>query len=107
MLDSGERPEFVKCCKGGSMRAKARLRQTICLYICPTKTNRILTRSKTMRLRFGVGFYSVLLGVMLAGTSCSTNSSKGGGPETGLQPAPEKQVQTQTAPAPAQQASVP
>jgi hypothetical protein len=62
-----------------------------------------------MRLHFGVGFYSALLGVLLAGTSCSSGSSQGAGPETGLQPAPEKQAQTQTAPAPApvQQASVP
>jgi hypothetical protein len=60
-----------------------------------------------MRFRFGVGFYSALLGVMLAGTSCSSNTSKGTGPETNLQAAPEKQVQTQTAPAPIQQASVP
>jgi hypothetical protein len=59
-----------------------------------------------MRLRFGVGFYSALLGVVLAGTSCSTGSN-GAGPETGLQPAPEKQAQAQTAPEPVQQASVP
>jgi hypothetical protein len=59
-----------------------------------------------MRLRFGVGFYSALLGVVLAGTSCSTGSN-GAGPETGLQPEPEKQAQTQTAPEPVQQASVP
>jgi len=60
-----------------------------------------------MRLRFGVGFYSALLGVMLAGTSCSSSISKGAGPENGLQPAPDKQAQTQTAPAPVPQASVP
>jgi hypothetical protein len=56
-----------------------------------------------MKLRFGVGFYSALLGVTLAGTSCS--STKGAGPETGLQPE-EKQVQTQPAPAPVEQVSV-
>jgi hypothetical protein len=59
-----------------------------------------------MRLHLGVGFYSALLGVVLAGTSCSTGSN-GAGPETGLQPAPEKQAQAQTAPEPVQQASVP
>jgi len=44
---------------------------------------------------------------MLAGTSCSSSVSKGAGPETGLQPTPDKQAATQTAPAPVQQASVP
>jgi len=60
-----------------------------------------------MRLRFGIGFYGALLGVMLAGTSCSSNSSKGSGPDTDLQAGSDKQPQTQTAPAPVQQASVP
>jgi hypothetical protein len=56
-----------------------------------------------MKLRFGVGLYSALLGVTLAGASCS--STRGAGPETGLQPE-EKQVQTQPAPAPVEQVSV-
>ena len=60
-----------------------------------------------MRLRFGLGFYSALLGLVLAGTSCSNGSSQGAGPETGLQTAPDKQAQAETAPAPVQQASVP
>ncbi len=57
-----------------------------------------------MRLRFGVGFYSALLGVMLAGTSCSSSKA---GSETGVQPQPDKPVQAQAAPAPVQQESAP
>jgi hypothetical protein len=101
-LDSRAGTAFVKSCKGHAHKPINDF-----LRHLSNTGGRIFRGEKTMRLRFGVGFYSALLGVMLAGTSCSSSVSKGAGPETGLQPTPDKQAQTQTAPAPVQQVNVP